>query len=95
MASGGMGAFDDTFLLATSLLPPRSLRACWCRCHDCILFLYEMSARAPRAYGTWWIAGTKTGCISAASPEFRSEVVGCYFFGWLAMIWSLILLYVA
>jgi hypothetical protein len=31
----------------------------------------------------------------AASPESRSEFVVCYFFGWLAMIWSLILLYVA
>jgi hypothetical protein len=31
----------------------------------------------------------------AASPEFCCEPVDHYFLGWLAMIWSLILLYVA
>jgi hypothetical protein len=33
--------------------------------------------------------------IVGSSPALQSELVAHYFLGWLAMIWSLILLYVA
>src|SRR5260370_6988082 len=67
MASGRMGAFDDTFLLATSSLLPRSLRAHWLLLPRLYSLLDDMSAQAQERTG---LGGSLEQKLAASRQPF-------------------------